>query len=538
MKIGFSNLLNPKTPRAETPPSSERESGVYAQEQRAEQLPTIETSHEQEVSRENLDAKRTYMRAMALDETFRSFFKGSPEERVRQQQKLDSLQDGEELMRESIGDVGVNDITRRIFESGETRTSAFVKTKLGEAALRYDPATNAVIKSWHRFDADTQEMERVEAVDVSGNKTFDEYLEEARVYFADVKDPTKREQLAQAEAQADLQYAQNIVYAIKTRTEYQPTLRAEIAQRYGIAPENVPLTEGEFMPREGIDINTSAIREYSFSRVDRLLGFNVVPLTAIRAEKNDAGEVIDIASAQEAVIAKGGKEAPLRVFSPLLYQEMKQQGKNHPGAKSFMRIATLDYLLKTLDRHPKNIFFDPTTNEFSAIDNGLSQALGRQTTKTGPDGKTVVENTETNALRSIPLEMVQEQPDWELDEEALSQLTQFYDAAVQYLEREKTISSLQAEGKHIHALIEDTLLPLPQGSEAIKYLTELYKLQFGNEKIAKEESLALLKRIKQVIDNRRPPQLARGSNPGELESLSIPYGLDKSPVSVRSQQAA
>jgi hypothetical protein len=68
MKIGFSNLLNPKTPRAETPPSSERESGVYAQEQRAEHAPTIETSHEQEVSRENLDAKRTYMRATAHDD--------------------------------------------------------------------------------------------------------------------------------------------------------------------------------------------------------------------------------------------------------------------------------------------------------------------------------------------------------------------------------------------------------------------------------------------------------------------------------------
>jgi hypothetical protein len=382
-------------------------------------------------------------------------------------------------------------------------------------------------------------MERVEAVDVSGNKTFDEYLEEARVYFADVKDPAEREQLAQAEAQADLQYAQNIVSVFKTRTEYQPTLRAEIAQRYGIAPETVPLTEGEFMPREGIDINTSAIREYSFSRVDRLLGFNVVPLTAIRAEKNDAGEVIDIASAQEAVIAKGGKEAPLRVFSPLMYQEMKQQGKNHPGAKSFMRIATLDYLLKTLDRHPKNIFFDPTTNEFSAIDNGLSQALGRQTTKTGPDGKTIIENTEMNALRSIPLEMVQEQPDWELDEEALSHLKEIYDSTVQYLgkreQREKTVSSLQAEGKHIEAMIEETLQS--QGGDAIKYLTELYKLQFGNEKIAKEESLALLKRIKQVIDNRRPPQLARGSNPGELESLSTLYGLD-SPPSVRSQQAA
>jgi hypothetical protein len=101
---------------------------------------------------------------------------------------------------------------------------------------------------------------------------------------------------------------------------------------------------GEVQSRKSITRGTHYLREVSAFRLDRLLGFRLVPVTVIRTIDGEEGSV------QQWIDVGGWMTGHLKVDAA--------------------RMATLDYLLGNTDRH---VFNNRTQEEGrpSAIDNGL-----------------------------------------------------------------------------------------------------------------------------------------------------------------------
>jgi predicted DNA-binding ribbon-helix-helix protein len=431
--------------------------------------------------------RRLAFESRLLDDEFGQIFT-DPE----RQKRIESLNSGDEVGdREAIGDGGVNAISRRRYE-GQPPITAYVKPQSGETAYRYDQASQGVIKVSRHWDDKQHKLvvsETAFATSGSGD-----------------------------------QIEQNIVDNFRYRSENHDTFVQQMADFYRIKPEQVPYSGERFSPRYGVDSGKGAIREYTASRVDAMLGLNVVPLTALRAEhevrtdpktgKTSVGlENVDIASAQEAAPGK-----PLDVAT---YREVLSQGPNHPGASSFMRIACLDYLLKSLDRHNENVFYDPATHQFSAIDNGLSMGLASGEQAGGRP-------QETDPLRSIPLSVIMQHPGWQLDDEARASLQKFHDSAIKYLTRREELKKRAQERaasgtitiEGIGQEIDEELEREESGKE-IKYLTKLFRLQYENTAIADREGAEFILRLRKLLKEGRPPQIAETGQAGEM----IPVGM-------------
>jgi hypothetical protein len=107
---------------------------------------------------------------------------------------------------------------------------------------------------------------------------------------------------------------------------------------------------GEQATRSSIAIGTQYLREAAAYRIDRALGFNLVPITVVRDVDGDVG------SAQAWVDAEGSAYAYLKVDEA--------------------RLATLDYILGNTDRHVFN-WRTQVDGRPSAIDNGLCLPLNK-----------------------------------------------------------------------------------------------------------------------------------------------------------------
>ena len=101
---------------------------------------------------------------------------------------------------------------------------------------------------------------------------------------------------------------------------------------------------GEQAPKSSITVGTQYLREAAAFRIDRALGFNLVPLTVVRSVDGEVG------SAQAWIDIEGW------VYG----YRLADQG----------RFAVLDYILGNIDRHIFNWRTQADTRP-SAIDNGL-----------------------------------------------------------------------------------------------------------------------------------------------------------------------
>jgi hypothetical protein len=482
-------MMAPKSDRPETisspesqpaPESGERKKlpeGYVAEKKRREEIKHLTTN------------------ALELDQEFVLIPGGEVSNRIEILETRETLSTGAELSRDVIGEAGINAITRRTYE-GDPKRIAYVKPQSGETAFRYDADTDRVLKISKVFNEKTQQVDTQEEVYADGKN-------------GDAED-------------------QNLVAYFHTRMAEMPKMRERIAEAYGITPEEVPLSQTECSPRMGIDVRKSAIREYTTSQIDNLLNFGVVPQTVLRGEKGRTGAATEVNSVQEAFLAQN-PDVPIRSIDPELYAELKTQGKNHPGAKSFMRVATMHWLRKALDGHNDNVLYDESTHQFKAIDNGLSQGLSQAVEKTDPKtGATKKIIEPLDPLRSVPLEIVQEHPDWELDEEALTEIKRVYESTVDYLKtREKiahTRATREAEGISFDAgIIDQTALEelqKKQGGKEIKYITKLFRLQYENERIAEKEGVEFFKNLEYLITHKRPPQMNIGDKGGDLFPLT------------------
>jgi hypothetical protein len=193
-----------------------------------------------------------------------------------------------------------------------------------------------------------------------------------------------------------------------------PEYRKRMARLYGLEPEDIGLDGSQFAMRKGVEVGTSGVREAAVSRLDRLLGFDAVPLTVLRAERerlprtdgldelpveaDPESPVIDVASVQQEV---SGISA-----ARLSYAEYAQALEDPEGRKSFIRIAVLDYLVKSHDRHYNNIIFDG--RRFRAIDNGLSFGLSQDVSSTAGS----VQAESLDPYVSAPMLEMQKHGDW------------------------------------------------------------------------------------------------------------------------------
>ena len=295
---------------------------------------------------------------------------------------------------------------------------------------------------------------------------------------------------------------QEMLKSIFRQREEMGGLKNCVAAYYGIKPEEVPLDEDTMSSRAGLEKQSSAVHEYVVSRVDQLFNFGVVQLTELRAEEGN----IDIASVQLGVISTDEKE-PARPVTKKLFAEILAKGKDHPGAKSLMRLACLDYLVKTLDRHPNNVFYDPVSHQFSGIDNAASFGLSYKSERVDKSGEKVVTQGPLDNFASVALESISKDEEWFVDDEALESMKEVYNNIVQYLRVREDFKHgkmpLEAFFGEADPAIQDSLRA--DGKE-IKYISQLFRQMFRNEKIAAKEAIEFAQRLREVIVDRRPPQ--------------------------------
>lgn len=115
-----------------------------------------------------------------------------------------------------------------------------------------------------------------------------------------------------------------------------------------------------------VSIGKDLLREVGAYQIDKLLGWDVVPPTALRFDENGA-----IVSAQESA----GKRKGWNDNEDWLKKVARTRDKTKMEKRSysdFMKIALLDYILGQQDRHSGNFIVNKVTGHVAAIDNELA----------------------------------------------------------------------------------------------------------------------------------------------------------------------
>ncbi|MBD3251140.1 hypothetical protein GF380_01565 [Candidatus Uhrbacteria bacterium] len=405
--------------------------------------------------------------ATLFDEQFvRTQTHGSPERRLQTQKTIESLSHGSLLESGAIGDEdkASQNVVRRNTYEGDPPRIAYVKPQSGESWFDYDAQNDtARVIRLRRGEAGTLEEEEVD------------------LGIADERQKTILQR------------------ALSRKVKEAHAVAEDIARYYDIEPSEAPNSGDKVGKLFGLEAGDAPVREFAVSRIDMMVGFDTVPVTVLREEPDHS----DISSVQEAV-KSANPEKPARPMNLKDLQSLIDQGPEHPGAQSFMRIASLDYLVKSLDRHTNNVLYDEEAQQFHAIDNGGSLGLNRRT----EDGA----SKPADNYHSVPMEVLSRHPEWQLDEEAMTQLTELKDAVYAYLQKREIQSTGSDEGQEM------------------KQITNLFRILYPNPKIAKVEGAQFLARIDRLIKDGRPP-VDELISANQLQTKTV----DKA---VKAQQAA
>ena len=241
--------------------------------------------------------------------------------------------------------------------------------------------------------------------------------------------------------------------------EFQSRFSNLLAEHYGVKPEEVGVDQGLSGIRLGLPLGKSAEREWAASRINMLAGFDNVPTTVLR----QVGERGALASVQEFVKPESGgkiqqgisrKQFEMMLTTPpegwevKMQEIMHQKGGPPPLPKSIMdrkiaerqkrgiapepvksmaRVAVMDYLFKSMDRHKDNMIMDTNSFKFHAIDNGASFGLA-----TDPEVANKMEQDPVLAgqrfwtqMRSIPAELMARHKTLTLDQEDWNGIKKF-----------------------------------------------------------------------------------------------------------------
>ncbi|MCE9586428.1 hypothetical protein K8R04_03870 [Candidatus Uhrbacteria bacterium] len=429
-------------------------------------------------AREKKSRKTMLERIRAVDEViFRKIGAetGDISKHIEQIEVLESLATGKQKERKRLGDAGINAILRMKFErEGGGEVVGFMKQKSGEAYFDKD-GTNLI------YSASDEKYFRDESSEV---------------------DPTQK---MIAEQWSSEEFIQE--YAV------------QMAKAYGIPSEEfekykASLRVDRFGPRIDIPPEGFIAREVAMSRVDMLCGFDVIPPTAAREidrmvmdEEQGTKIVKDLASVQEGV-SSIDSENPSRFltakefdafqeqppsewhkiigieYTPEELAALEKDGRLPQPQESMARLATLDWVMGSQDRHFENMFIDPVSGKVTGIDNGLHSGRardlkirhGREETVV-TEGKRVKQKSDPTEgmrqLRSIPLEIMNAQQELRLSRKDQEQMKTLYEAILN--------DGPQKE------VIEQT-----------------YKMMFDDLREAKVQMAKFVARLKYVADNGRP----------------------------------
>ncbi|KAA0205917.1 hypothetical protein EDM68_04170 [Candidatus Uhrbacteria bacterium] len=459
------------------------------------------------------------------------------------------LMDGAIVSKGPIGEPGVNvtEVGTILDErTGET-VKAVIKPASGEKTFSYDPDEQKVMVVSKRA-APLRELERSFSAFIN-----EEDLERERAslvaqgYEAAAVEESIREQ------RSSLRHQQQ--FAEKYLKEF-PGSAAALAREYGV---DVKTIVGLYLDDAGLSAeeieemwlageesfwkevqmrleltyrqNQPAgwghTREFVFSQMDKLLDFGVIPETVLRAEKDKTGKPQEIMSVQKLERARGLSEDELEGLWAL--------ETSHPLAKQMTRIAALDYLLVSSDRHGDNFLlvgedleepmYDPSTHtwtekdvKLAGIDNAYAMGLGfpessRRWKEEGSLEKGLMLRPFPHV--SVPLEYVRLK-NAELDEEALAGVRDVYEKILLYSQERPKFKKLQEKYRTNPASMtaEETALyqKMDTVGEYPKYVTDLFRLAFRSdgsdpdrEKIVQIELDAFLERCEYLLKHKRPP---------------------------------
>ena len=287
---------------------------------------------------------------------------------------------------------------------------------------------------------------------------------------------------------------QKVAAALKVRQESEAMRRAETASYYNIPIDSVPVDDSE-MGVKYMDQGHAVKSEYFTSVLDAVLRFKVSQPTAVRKED---GALVSVQAHAE------GKALGSKELNNFLENKSKMD-----GAESLMRIACLDFLIKQADRNPDNIFYDEKTKKFRGIDNGSANQLSKSGELVMPNGETYKMGMPVDSYLSIPMDMLDMDKDWQLDEEAYESLRNLYNNVLNYVKFANGLLS-EEEADNLPEIVK-------QGVEA-KLISNMYKMMYersdenGNiipetRVIAQKEADEFMKRLMLLLVHKRPPKL-------------------------------
>lgn len=264
---------------------------------------------------------------------------------------------------------------------------------------------------------------------------------------------------------------------------------------YGIKEDAMPF-DAKITGLKFTEQSHATKSEYVASAMDNLLNFNVIPQTTLRQE-NDR-----LTSYQQQA---EGEELTSEALADFLNNKSEAQ-----GAESVMRLACLDFLLKQTDRHINNIFYDKANGKYWGIDNGSANQTSVSGSVEARHGQKINMGMPVDQYVSIPLDMVYQDENWEIDEQALQNMTDLYQNIMNHVAYAKGVM----KPEDIATLPEH----VKQGRDA-KTVSDLYRLLFekiddqGNPipestHIAKTEAKEFMKRLGYLITFKRPPKIA------------------------------
>ncbi|MCA9390824.1 MAG: hypothetical protein KC582_01055 [Candidatus Magasanikbacteria bacterium] len=268
-----------------------------------------------------------------------------------------------------------------------------------------------------------------------------------------------------------------------------------------------------FTPRIDINPRSMAAREAVMYRMGLLTGLADVPPTVERIQsKMIEDEVMGSkvaytsASIQEQVPStssdpeKKSRNLSIEELRTLLLKKESDWGEVVPGMdqenfkKKMTELACMDWLMGSMDRHHENFFVDPVSGGVHAIDNGLHSGRGRK-----KDGSIIrIKGKETSKkrmdadptvgmrqLRSIPLEILGNNPTLKLSDETRGNLANLYN----------------------RILSSDELIPGSNKGSAEKLAVEKqFKILFpDSHKEASNQFLGFIERLKLLAETGRPP---------------------------------
>lgn len=442
---------------------------------------------------------------------------------------------GQDMGSKPIGEPGVNvtqvmNILDTRLEGEGQMVKVIAKPASGEKTFAYDAEEDTVLvvsKRAHaggdlervrtdpnvEFAAREQEMR---AKDFS-NEAIQYFLGEARVSHQ------RNAKKAKEDANDFPGFARQIAkeYGVKDQT-----IIGLYLEESGLSPEEIEdlwlsgddaiKAHLELTFRKGQPPGMGHAREFVFSQVDKLFGFGVVPETVLRPEQDADGSAKDVMSVQQLVQARELTDAELTGLGSL--------DREDPKAKQLMRMAVLDYLMGTTDRHGGNILIDEKTGSLKAIDNAY--CMGLSTLKMTKDYRSLGILSEgqfnnPDPYVSVAMEFARHSQ-MELDEEALAGIRDFYEKTTLYITERPRFKILAEKYKTSPGSMNAEELALHQKMETVgeypKFMTDLFRLAFRSdgsdadrEKIVQQELEAFMERCAYILKYRRLPDIPNHS---------------------------